>query len=238
MKKEILEKAKNISVRVTQEILEHIDEFKDQRSRMIEIISNRDIKDERVLFAMSVLPRHIFIPERFSVFSYDDSPVEIGFGQTISQPYITAFMTEQLEILHSDSVLEIGTGSGYHTAILSMLSSRVVTIEYEQNLSARAERILGYLGLSENIRFVVGDGSLGFEQGAPYDKICVSSAAPDVPPPLLEQLREGGIIVIPIGQTDEQILCKIIKESNGKGFVKKELCPCRFVKMRGRYGFK
>ncbi len=238
MKREILEEARKISVRVTQEILEHIDEFKEQRSRMVELISDRDIKDKRVLFAMSVLPRHIFIPERFSVFSYDDSPVEIGFGQTISQPYITAFMTEQLEILPSDSVLEIGTGSGYHTAILSMLSSKVVTIEYEETLSARARGILEYLGLSESIRFVVGDGSLGFEEEAPYDKICISSAAPDIPPPLLEQLREGGIMVIPIGETDEQILCKIIKESDGKGFVKKELCPCRFVKMKGRYGFK
>lgn len=236
-KDEIIQKSKKLSVKITNKILEHIEEFADKRQRMVSLIYQRGIRDERVLFAMSVLPRHLFVPEEIRDFSYEDTPLPIGFEQTISQPYITAFMTEELEISPQDKVLEIGTGSGYHTAILSMLSSKVITIEYEKKLSEKAKSILSYLELADNIKFVVGDGSEGYKEEAPYDKICVSAAVPDIPSPFIEQVKENGIIVIPIGDAEEQTLCKIIKEGNGKGFVKKELCLCRFVKMRGKYGF-
>ncbi|MCS7213818.1 MAG: protein-L-isoaspartate(D-aspartate) O-methyltransferase [Candidatus Calescibacterium sp.] len=237
-KERIIQRAAELSVRITENILKHLDEFEEDRKKMIEIIESRGVKDQRVLFAMNIIPRHIFVPSKYVPFAYEDSPLEIGLGQTISQPYITAFMTEHLEISESNKVLEIGTGSGYHTAILSMLCSKVITVEYEKSLSEKAKKILDYLGLSDNMVFVVGDGSTGFEEQAPYDRICVSSATPDVPPPLIEQLKEKGIMIIPTGDPEEQILCKIIKETNGKGFTKQELCGCRFVKMKGKYGFK
>lgn len=235
-KEDIIREAQKLSVKITENILKHIHEFADERRQMIELIVERGVEDRRVIFAMSLLPRHLFVPERNRIFSYEDSPLEIGLGQTISQPYIVALMTEHLEIRPTDKLLEIGTGSGYHTALLSMLGGRVVTVEYERELSERAQDVLRYLGISD-IRFIIGDGSVGFEEEAPYDKICVSSATPDVPPPLLEQLKENGIMIIPIGDETEQVLCKIIKRTDGRGFQRKEICPCRFVKMKGRYGF-
>lgn len=235
-KEKLLSTARELSVKISDKILAHLGEYSEFRESMVELIINRGVVDKRVLFAMRVLPRHLFVPENLKHYSYEDSPLEIGLGQTISQPYITALMTEQLELTPNDKVLEVGTGSGYHTGILKMLSGRVITVEYEKELSERAQKVLEYLELSDDVVFVVGDGSLGFEKEAPYDKICVSSATSEVPPPLLEQLKENGILIIPLGSVDEQFLCKIIKRADGKGITRKEICGCRFVRMKGKYG--
>jgi len=235
--KKLLREAKELGIELPEGILKHIKEYEDERENMVQLIVERGIKSERVIFAMRVIPRHIFVPEDIKHLAYSDNPLPIGFGQTISQPYITALMTEELEISGGEKILEIGTGSGYHTSILALLGGEVLTIEYEEKLSREAERKLKELGF-KNIKFVVGDGSEGFPKFAPYDRISVSAAAPDIPPPLLEQLKVDGIMVIPIGDEEEQVLCKIIKYIDGSEFSKKEICPCRFVKMRGKFGFR
>jgi protein-L-isoaspartate(D-aspartate) O-methyltransferase len=172
----------------------------DARRRMIERdIAGRGIKDQRVLRVMGTLPRHFFVPEELRFSAYDDRPLPIGAGQTISQPYIVAFMTELLELKGRERVLEIGTGSGYQTAVLAGLAAEVFSLEIVAGLSARAEKTLARLNIS-NVKLRVGNGFYGWEEQGPFDAVIVTAAAPSIPPPLWNQLREGGILIMPLGK--------------------------------------
>jgi protein-L-isoaspartate(D-aspartate) O-methyltransferase len=172
-------------------------DFSSLRHSMVrQQLRGRGIADERVLAVMSEAPRHLFVPERQRKRAYDDEPLPIGMGQTISQPYMVARMTELLALTGSETVLEVGTGSGYQAAVLARLAGRVWTIERHPALATDAERLLGSLGM-ENVRVVIGDGTLGLPEAAPFDAIVVTAAAPGIPPALREQLRPGGRMVIP-----------------------------------------
>ncbi len=216
--------------------MEKVDLYRLARERMVETqIKARGIKDERVLKAMLKVPRHFFVDEALRDQAYGDFPLPIGEGQTISQPYIVALMTEALELKGIERVLEIGTGSGYQTAILAELALWVYTIERFPTLLERAKKVLNELGY-KNISFKLDDGTLGWKEAAPFDAIIVTAASPDIPPPLVEQLAEGGRIVIPVGDELSQTLIKGIKR--GGKLHTKALEPVRFVKLVGAYGFK
>ena len=197
------------------------------RLRMVDLqLRARGIGDERVLDAMSRVPRHEFTASRYRDQAYEDYPLPIGEGQTISQPYIVALMLEALALAPADRVLEIGTGSGYVTALLAELAAQVVSVERCTALADDAGNLLTHLGCS-NVKVIVGDGSQGFPASAPYDAIIVSAAAPEVPPALLAQLAEGGRMIIPIGSFDTQQL-QLIHIRNGQPQTElRELC--RFV---------
>jgi protein-L-isoaspartate(D-aspartate) O-methyltransferase len=206
-----------------------------RRLRMVESqIEARRVRDPRLLAAMREVPRHRFVPPRFSDRSYDDEPLPIGAGQTISQPYIVAEMTQALSLAGGEKVLEIGTGSGYQTALLCRLAKEVVTVERIGSLQEGARRLLSELGL-RNVRFVEGDGTLGCPGEAPFDRIIVTAAAPEVPAPLFEQLRDGGVMVIPVGSREEQLLMRV--EKAGGRAREDRLGGCRFVPLVGRCGF-
>lgn len=162
-------------------------------------LRGRGIKDQRVLSAMDAVPRHLFVPENLRSSAYEDRPLPIGQGQTISQPYIVAFMSELLELKSTDTVLEIGTGSGYQTAVLAHLAAAVASIEILAPLSDRAKKVLDALGL-RNIELKIGDGFYGWEERARFDAILVTAAAPKIPEPLWRQLRDGGRLVMPLGE--------------------------------------
>ncbi len=162
-------------------------------------IAGRGIKDQRVLRAMGTLPRHLFVPERWRSSAYDDRPLPIGSGQTISQPYIVAFMTELLELKGDEQVLEIGTGSGYQTAVLAALAKKVSSVEIVAELSASAEKVLKRLNI-DNVKLRVGNGFHGWAEEGPFNRIMVTAAVPAIPPPLWNQLREGGILIMPLGK--------------------------------------
>jgi protein-L-isoaspartate(D-aspartate) O-methyltransferase len=197
-------------------------------------LSGRDITDQRVLAAMGKVPRELFIPPELHCEAYADCALSINCGQTISQPYMVALMTEALELLGSNKVLEIGTGSGYQTAILAELASEVISIERHAVLSHQAGKVLEELGY-QNVRLHVGDGSLGWPSESPYDRIIVTAMAAKCPPALFDQLQEGGIIVIPIGGHDHQVLHAIKKVS---GIPKTtQLTGCRFVPLIGQQGW-
>jgi protein-L-isoaspartate(D-aspartate) O-methyltransferase len=216
--------------------MEKVDLYRLARERMVETqIKARGIKDERVLKAMLKVPRHLFVDEALRDQAYGDFPLPIGEGQTISQPYIVALMTEALELKGIERVLEIGTGSGYQTAILAELALWVYTIERFSTLLERAKKVLKELGY-KNISFKLDDGTLGWKEAAPFDAIIVTAASPDIPPPLVEQLAEGGRMVIPIGDEFSQTLIKGVKK--GGKLHTKALEPVRFVKLVGAYGFK
>ncbi|OQA55884.1 MAG: Protein-L-isoaspartate O-methyltransferase [Candidatus Omnitrophica bacterium ADurb.Bin277] len=168
-------------------------------------IEPRGIRDERVLQAMRKVPRRLFVPEDLWDAAYEDRPLEIGAGQTISQPYIVAYMTECLGVESSDSVLEIGTGSGYQTAILAELASQVYTVEIIENLARTAKERLEDLGYN-NIRFRVDNGRKGWPDEAPFDKIIVTAASDEIPPGLIEQLREGGRMILPVGVASQELI--------------------------------
>jgi len=205
------------------------------RERMVsEQIVSRGIRDARLLDALRAIPRHRFVPASLRHRAYEDGPLPIGEEQTISQPYIVAEMTEALSLEGTESVLEIGTGSGYQTAILCSLAREVVTTERVETLSRSARRILGELGI-RNVRFRVGDGTLGSVEDAPFDAILVTAGAPDIPPPLYSQLVIGGILVIPVGGRWEQELIRVRKEEGGSR--RESLGGCRFVPLLGAYGF-
>ncbi|MCG8430220.1 MAG: protein-L-isoaspartate(D-aspartate) O-methyltransferase [Candidatus Omnitrophica bacterium] len=192
-----------------------------------EQIASRGVKDPGVLEVMRRLPRHLFIPESRRAWAYVDSPVPIGEGQTISQPYIVALMTELLELDGSERVLEIGTGSGYQAAVLAELAGEVYTIELIPVLARTAEEVLRKLGYTAvNVR--CGNGYAGWPEQAPFDAIIVTAAPPEVPPALVEQLAEGGRMVIPVGRQYQQLLL-LIKE-NGR-IRRREIIPVRFVPM-------
>jgi len=186
----------------------------------------RGIADERVLAAMERVPRHEFAPEQYRNQAYEDHPLPIGEGQTISQPYIVGLMLDSLELAPTDNVLEIGTGSGYVTALLAELTSQVISIERHASLADSARALLAALGYS-NVGIVTGDGTQGFPQAAPYYAIMVAAAAPRVPPALLDQLADGGRMIIPVGTQETQQL-RLVRMRNGQPEVEfRELC--RFV---------
>jgi protein-L-isoaspartate(D-aspartate) O-methyltransferase len=194
----------------------------------------RGIKDKRVIDAMKKVPRHVFVTDDLWHKAYDDMALQIGQGQTISQPYMVAIMTELLELQGTERVLEIGTGSGYQTAILAELSSEVLSIERIEALSATAEKKLLRLGY-DNIRLIVGDGTLGHPEKAPFDRVLVTAGTPVVPDTLKGQLKEGGIIVAPVGNQYSQQLVKA-KKINDQ-FIIDYHTPCVFVPLIGKYGW-
>ena len=209
--------------------------FTNERQRMVaEQLASRDIRDPRVLAAMRTVPRHRFVPREHRHAAYIDAPLPIGHGQTISQPYIVAFMTQLLYLEGDEIVLEIGTGSGYQAALLAYLSREVHTVECQPRLADRAAMLLLELGL-ENVHVHVGDGTLGWPEAAPYGCILATAAAPAVPPPLFEQLADGGRMVIPVGGRGEQYLeCWSRKKEK---LIYKPGPPVAFVPMLGRHGW-
>ena len=212
------------------------DEFTVQRAEMIEKqLRRRGVRDSGVLAAMVAVPREEFVPKEFRQRAYEDAPLPIGEGQTISQPYIVAAMTAALHLNGSDHVLEIGTGCGYQAAILSHLAKIVFTIESRSQLASSAAARLDRLGL-ENVHVHCGDGTLGLPELAPFDAILVAAAAPSVPEPLRAQLAEGGRLILPVGDADSQELLHI--ERHGNSFETRTLEACRFVPLIGYHGWK
>ncbi len=185
----------------------------------------RGIKEEKVIQALRKVERHLFVPENLRAYAYDDEPLPIGEGQTISQPYIVAFMTEALALKGGERVLEIGTGSGYQTAVLAEIVGEVHTVEIVDALSKKAQDLLHKLGY-EKIRFKVGDGTLGWKEHAPYDAVIVTAAPPSVPRSLQEQLGDRGRMVIPVGSGFQELVLVTREDRN---FRKKNLLPVRFV---------
>jgi len=194
----------------------------------------RGIEDERVLVSFRKVKREVFVPAELREDAYGDFPLSIGEGQTISQPYMVALMTQCLELTGNEKVLEIGTGSGYQTAILAELSRQVYSIERIRTLARRAEEILEKLNYT-NIKILVGDGTLGWKEFSPYDRILVTAAAQEIPSPAMDQLKEKGIMVIPVGSIYSQDL-KVIKKEKGGAKVK-TVERCVFVPLIGKYGW-
>jgi protein-L-isoaspartate(D-aspartate) O-methyltransferase len=211
-------------------------DFRLARERMVknQLIA-RGIKDKGVLEAMSKVPRHLFIEEAFSGEAYNDHPVPIGEKQTISQPYIVALMTEALELTGVEKTLEIGTGSGYQTAILAEVSSRVYTIERIKSLLVNARKLLEKIGY-DTILFKAFDGTLGWSEYAPFDAIMVTAGAPNVPKPLADQLADNGRMIIPVGDKYNQEL--ILIKRHGSSLEQKNIGGCRFVNLIGVYGWQ
>lgn len=212
-----------------------MDPFLSRRDSMVrEQLAAKGIRDARVLEAFRAIPRHLFVPPEFQDQAYEDHPLEIGRGQTISQPYMVACMTEALRLSGADRVLEVGTGSGYQAAVLLALGARVYTIERIPELAEAARQNLERSGApAAQIR--VGDGTLGWPEEAPFDRVLVTAGAPALPIALLQQLREGGSMVIPVGDEKEQQLLLVRRED---GLVKKSrICSCVFVKLVGHEGW-
>lgn len=206
------------------------------RIRMVsEQLSARGIKDEAVLKAMLEVPRHEFIPQEYINNAYADYPVAIGEGQTISQPYMVALMTEVLKLKGDEKVLEIGTGSGYQTAILAKLAQEVYSVERIKSLADHTAELLKKMGY-HNIHIKTADGTLGWEEFAPYDRIIVTAAAPQIPDTLIKQLKNNGILAIPLGNSLAQMLTRISKEEGG--IKSEDICACTFVPLVGKYGWK
>jgi protein-L-isoaspartate(D-aspartate) O-methyltransferase len=209
--------------------------FATARARMVERqLRRRGIGDERVLAAMEAVPREEFVPARARHRAYADSALSIEAEQTISQPWIVAAICQAMELTGSELVLEVGTGSGYSAAVLSLLAGHVVSVERHQALSDGAARVLGSLGMT-NVELVVGDGSLGAPDRAPFDAIAVHATAPAPPPALLDQLAEGGRLVVPIA-SDEADLLTVLRR-RGDEVTSEAIGPCRFVPLIGEEGF-
>ena len=206
-------------------------DFEAERRRMVdEQLSGRDIRATRVLDAMRRVPRHLFVPEAQRAEAYIDSPLPIGYEQTISQPYIVAFMTQSLDVQSNHVVLEIGTGSGYQAAVLGLLANRVYTIEIVEPLAERARSTLASLGY-RNIEVRTGNGYLGWPEHAPYDRIMVTAAPDEVPPALVEQLKIGGLMAIPVGTSTQEL--RILRRTPS-GMETLTTLPVRFVPMTGK----
>ena len=207
------------------------------RERMVaDQLRARGITDPRVLTAMGRVPRHRFVEEALAGRAYGDYPLPIGEKQTISQPYMVALMTQALELGGGERVLEVGTGSGYQTAILAELAGKVYSVERIRALADRARAILEDLGYY-NVLIRVGDGTLGWREEAPFDAVLVTAAAPEVPAPLVEQLKPGGRLVIPVGGTTAQVLKSLVKDADGT-VRESELVGCVFVKLVGEQGWQ
>jgi len=211
-------------------------QYTNARLRMVaEQLANRDINDKRVLDAFRTVPRHLFVPEGQRHLAYADGPLPIGQGQTISQPYIVALMTQLLDLSGDEIVLEIGTGSGYQAAILACIAREVYTIERHQALAINAESILKQLGY-DNVNVYIADGTLGRVESAPYDGILVTAAAPGVPKPLMDQLADGGKLVVPVGGRGAQFLeCW---QRKGSDTLCQQIAPVAFVPLIGEYGWE
>ena len=197
-------------------------------------IVRRGIDDPRVLEAFSTVPRHIFVPEHRRQFSYEDYPVAIGAAQTISQPYIVALMTQLLNIKGAEKVLEVGTGSGYQAAILTQMGARVYSVERIEELAEQARKNLSLTGYS--VEVVVGDGTLGWQDQAPYDRIIVTAASPSISPHWVKQLDTGGIVVAPVGDLYRQDIVVGIKQKDGS-LQERMVCGCVFVPLIGECGW-
>jgi protein-L-isoaspartate(D-aspartate) O-methyltransferase len=207
-----------------------------ERRDMVERqLRRRGIHDPRVLQAMLEIPREEFVPPDQRIFAYRDDPLPIGHGQTISQPYMTALMAEELQLSGSETVLEVGAGSGYAAAVLGALAARVVTVEIVPQLYELAGANLRRTGRAANIAVVCGDGSMGYAESAPYDAISVAAGAPEVPPSLLDQLADPGRLVIPVGERHDQELRVV--EKAGKHIEYRVPTLCRFVPLRGNQGW-
>jgi protein-L-isoaspartate(D-aspartate) O-methyltransferase len=202
---------------------------------LVQTLRRRGIIDERVLDAIASVDRARFVPAEHQPYAWDDNALPIAGGQTISQPYIVALMSEALELAGDETVLEIGTGSGYQAAVLCRLCENVVTIERLPELQDDARRVLAEIGC-DNILFRTGDGTFGSPQEAPFDGVIVTAGAPDVPPALYVQLSEGGRLVIPVGPLEQQELVVITKTPGGPK--RRSLCGCRFVKLIGEQGWR
>jgi len=216
-----------------------MDRYKKPRTRMVETqIKARDVGNARVLNAMAVIPRHLFVDEGLEEQAYNDSPLPIGEHQTISQPYIVALMTQALELKGKERVLEIGTGSGYQTAVLASLADRVFSVERIASLATNARKIFDKLNFY-NVAIRVGDGSYGWREEAPFDGIIITAAVPEIPQYLLEQLAVGGRMVAPVGDRDVQTLYKLTRSAeNPEEIIKEDLGGCRFVSLIGESGWK
>jgi len=216
-----------------------MDRFKKPRMKMVETqIKARGINDLRVLKAMETIPRHLFVDEGLIEQAYYDSPLPIGDHQTISQPYIVALMTQALELKGKERVLEIGTGSGYQTAVLASLADRVFSVERIAALAAGARRILDRLNFY-NVAIRVGDGSYGWSDESPFDAIITTAASPDIPQYLLDQLAPGGRMVVPAGGREMQTLYKLTRsKDNPQEIIQENLGGCRFVSLIGESGWK
>ena len=199
-------------------------------------LRRRGIRDERVLRAMGQIAREEFLPPESRRMAYDDEPQSIGHSQTISQPYMTALMAELLELTGSETVLEVGAGSGYAAAVLGALAARVISVEIVPELAAQAARNLERTGHAANVRVVAGDGSMGWLEEAPYDAISVAAAAPDIPTALLEQLADPGRLVIPVGGMGDQELLLLTRR--GSRMDRRSAALCRFVPLRGGEGWR
>jgi protein-L-isoaspartate(D-aspartate) O-methyltransferase len=212
------------------------DEFAYRRRQMVEAVRREGVKDERVLDAMAEIPRHLFVPEAYRNQAYSESvSINIGQGQTISQPTVVALMTEAARITPDDKVLEIGTGSGYQAAVLARLCRFLFTVERLPSLARSAKKKLDQLGF-ENISVKVMDGTLGWRAQSPFDAILVTAAAPEPPEPLLEQLTDGGRLVVPVGPLDSQVLW--VAERHGGRTRINELRNACFVPLIGRHGWE
>lgn len=216
-----------------------MDRYKKPRMKMVETqIKDRGISDARVLRAMETIPRHLFVDEGLIEQAYYDSPLPIEEHQTISQPYIVALMTQALGLKGRERVLEIGTGSGYQTAILAFLADRVFSVERIATLATGARRILDKLNIY-NVAIRVGDGSYGWREEAPFDAIITTAAVPDIPQYLIEQLAVGGRMVVPAGGRDVQTLYKLTRSvENPEEIIQEDLGGCRFVSLIGESGWK
>lgn len=211
-------------------------DYKILRENMVDCqIKARGTNDEKILKSMREIPRHLFVPEKQRSYAYEDFPIPIGEGQTISQPHIIALMTEMLQLKGNEKVLEIGTGSGYQAAILSQIAKEVYTVEKIEPLGLKAERLFKELGY-ENIKVKIGDGTEGWSEYAPYDGIIVTAGSPQIPKPLIEQLSENGRIVIPTGDSFSQDL--IVGEKIKGKLIKRTICGCVFVPLIGKYGWE
>ncbi len=217
------------------------DRFGAVRERMLSRdLKGRDITDERVLKVMAEIPREEFIPDSYKSQAYTDGPLPIGLGQTISQPYIVALMTQELLIGPESEVLEIGTGSGYQTAVLSRLAKKVYTMERFAELSESAQAVLGGLDI-DNVEFYIGDGSCGWPidrlpPSGCFDRIMVTAAVPKIPEPLMGPLAKNGLIIAPVGYASVQEL--VVCEKRTNKFIERIICDVRFVKLLGEYGFE
>jgi protein-L-isoaspartate(D-aspartate) O-methyltransferase len=208
--------------------------YERQRRQLIEAIRDRGIEDLEVLRVFDLVPRHLFVPEAVQHRAYDDAPVPIGFGQTASQPSLQALYLQVLRIQSHQKVLEIGTGSGYQTALLAHLARHVYSVERIRELSARARTVLDDLRFS-NIALLVGDGTIGWSRYAPYDAILVTAASPGAPQALLDQLAAGGRMLIPVGDRNEQTLT--LFENTPTGIRRENITACTFVPLLGRFGW-
>jgi protein-L-isoaspartate(D-aspartate) O-methyltransferase len=212
----------------------YLGKFNTQRQDMIDLLKDRGITNECLLRAMATVERHLFVPQAFLNRAYEDSALPIGSGQTISQPYTVAFMTQVLQVKKGDKILEVGTGSGYQAVILAEMGARVFTVERDLDLLAGARKMFDKLGY--RIASKGGDGTVGWSEFAPFDAIIVTAGAPTVPQPLLDQLTDGGRLVIPVGDLDIQTLTVCTR--NGEKFDQKEIEGFKFVPLIGKMGWR